>query len=110
MNALIEQLVRPPDAVGERSAPPRCADGHGTLTPLFFSDDLIDIGRAKAICAKCPLAESCLDGALERQEPWGVWGGQLIENGRIIRDKRPCGRPPRTPRPALVIDEMGVVA
>ncbi len=34
---------------------PRCADGHGTLTPLFFSDDVIDIARAKAICAKCSL-------------------------------------------------------
>jgi hypothetical protein len=110
MNVLIEQLARPPAADGERMAQPRCADGHGTLTPLFFSDDLIDIGRAKAICAKCSLAEACLDAALDRQEPWGVWGGQLIENGRIIRDKRPCGRPPRTPRPKLVIDEMGVVA
>ena len=28
----------------------RCADGNGTLTPLFFSDENIDIARAKAIC------------------------------------------------------------
>ena len=38
-----------------RTSLPRCADGNGTLTPLFFSDDLIDIARAKAICAKCAL-------------------------------------------------------
>ena len=25
----------------------RCADGNGTLTPLFFSDENIDIARAK---------------------------------------------------------------
>jgi hypothetical protein len=25
----------------------------GTLTHLFFSEDLYDIARAKAICAKC---------------------------------------------------------
>ena len=31
----------------------RCADGNGTLTPLFFSDHVLDIARAKAICAKC---------------------------------------------------------
>ena len=29
----------------------RCADGHGTLTHLFFSDDEFDIARAKAICS-----------------------------------------------------------
>ena len=38
----------------------RCADGNGTLTPLFFSDHVLDIARAKAICAKCALREQCL--------------------------------------------------
>jgi WhiB family redox-sensing transcriptional regulator len=89
---------------------PRCADGNGTLTPLFFSDNIVDIGRAKAICAKCSLRERCLSGALEREEPWGVWGGELLSGGRIVAVKRPCGRPPKHPRPELVIDEMGVVA
>jgi len=88
---------------------PRCADGNGTLTPLFFSDDVIDIARAKAICAKCPLTASCLSGALEREEPWGVWGGELLKNGRIVKNRRPCGRPPKAPRPELVVDELGIV-
>jgi WhiB family redox-sensing transcriptional regulator len=83
----------------------RCGDGHGTLTPLFFSDELVDIARAKAICARCPLRGPCLTGALERVEPWGVWGGELLENGRIVRDKKPRGRPAVLPRPTLVIDE-----
>ena len=87
----------------------RCADGNGTLTPLFFSDQLLDIARAKAICAKCVLRDECLAGALEREEPWGVWGGELLAGGRIVTSKRPCGRPPKRPRPELVIDEMGVV-
>ncbi len=94
--------------VAVRTPQARCADGHGTLTPLFFSDDVIDIARAKAICAKCRLTESCLDAALERAEPWGVWGGQLLENGRIVVDKRPRGRPPKHPRPALVVDEVPI--
>jgi len=106
----LEQLPVPVDsATAVRSAAPRCADGNGTLTPLFFSDDVIDIARAKAICAKCSLSASCLADALERQEPWGVWGGELLLNGRIVRHKRPCGRPPKVPRPELVVDEMGVV-
>jgi hypothetical protein len=83
----------------------RCGDGHGTLTPLFFSDELVDIARAKAICARCSLRGPCLTGALERVEPWGVWGGELLENGRIVTDKKPRGRPAVLPRPTLVIDE-----
>lgn len=87
-------------------APARCADGNGTLTPLFFSDDVIDIARAKAICAKCPRTATCLQDAIDRTEPWGVWGGELLDNGRIVVNKRPRGRPPKHPRPVLVIDEV----
>ena len=84
----------------------RCADGRGSFTSIFFSDDPHDIARAKAICAKCPVSSLCLRGALERQEPWGVWGGQLLLNGRIVTNKRPRGRPPKRPRPELVVDEV----
>ena len=83
----------------------RCADGNGTLTPLFFSDDNVDIARAKAICVRCTLQASCLGDALERIEPWGVWGGELIEDGRIVADRRPRGRPSVLPRPIFVLDE-----
>lgn len=74
----------------------RCADGNGTLTPLFFSDHVLDIARAKAICAKCALREQCLTDALEREEPWGVWGGELFLRGTVVPRKRPRGRPPKT--------------
>jgi WhiB family redox-sensing transcriptional regulator len=87
----------------------RCADGNGTLTPLFFSDHVLDIARAKAICAKCALRERCLSDALEREEPWGVWGGELLSGGRIVANKRPGGRPPKRPRPPVFVDELGVV-
>jgi WhiB family transcriptional regulator, redox-sensing transcriptional regulator len=86
----------------------RCSDGNGTLTHLFFSDDEFDIARAKAICAKCGLADTCLDGALERVEPYGVWGGQLLVDGVIVEVKRGRGRPPKHPRPPLVVDEVPV--
>ena len=87
----------------------RCADGNGTLTPLFFSDHVLDIARAKAICSKCALRESCLADALDREEPWGVWGGELLSMGRIVAHKRPGGRPPKQPRPPVVVDELGIV-
>jgi hypothetical protein len=84
----------------------RCRDGSGTLTSLFFSDDLIDIARAKAICSKCALVAPCLAAALERAEPCGVWGGQLLLDGVIVTHKRRRGRPPKHPRPDPVVDEV----
>jgi WhiB family redox-sensing transcriptional regulator len=76
-----------------------CRVETGSLTELFFSEQIPDIVRAKAICATCPLLASCLAGALERREPWGVWGGQLFLNGKVLAQKRRRGRPPKNPRP-----------
>ena len=77
----------------------RCADGNGTLTPLFFSDHILDIARAKAICAKCALREQCLADALEREEPWGVWGGELLSM-RQDRRQQASWRPTTQAAPA----------
>jgi len=74
---------------------------------IFFSEDLGEIAAAKRICAPCPALPECLEGALERHEPWGVWGGQLFMNGRMLTVKRRRGRPPKTPRPD---DLMPIVA
>lgn len=75
------------------------------LTSLFFSDNIPDINTAKALCQTCPLLEPCLRGAILREEPGGVWGGQLFVNGRILAQKRRRGRPPkvRLPEPELVL-------
>ena len=75
----------------------RCRDGAGTMTPLFFSEQIDDIARAKAICGKCAMIEPCLEGARQRREPRGVWGGQLFFNGKILAHKRKRGRPPKNP-------------
>lgn len=84
-----------------------CNDGTGTLTELFFSEDLLDIARAKHLCSTCPLRLRCLEEALDRREPWGVWGGELLVDGRILAHKRRRGRPPKA-RPAEVIVIDGV--
>jgi WhiB family redox-sensing transcriptional regulator len=76
----------------------RCNDRSGRLAGIFFSGDLQDIARAKHICANCPVLVPCLEGAVERSEPWGVWGGQLFLNGRIVAIKRRRGRPRKLPR------------
>ena len=84
---------------GEAAAGPwslaSCRDGTASLLPLFFSEQLDDIAAAKRICAACPVREACLAGAVARREPWGVWGGQLFFNGKILAFKRKRGRPPK---------------
>jgi WhiB family redox-sensing transcriptional regulator len=88
----------------------RCADGNGTLSHLFFSDDDHQLARAKAICRPCGLKTSCLTGAIERHEPYGVWGGTLVLDGVAVEVKRKRGRPPKQPQPVLVLDEVPIPA
>ena len=60
---------------------------------LWFAEAPDDVEFAKALCRMCPVQEQCFAGALERREPWGVWGGQLFLAGRVVAAKRPRGRP-----------------
>ncbi|MEU0275971.1 WhiB family transcriptional regulator [Streptomyces sp. NPDC006307] len=39
------------------------------------TDVLADTALAKEICGRCPVSGSCQIEALERREPYGVWGG-----------------------------------
>jgi WhiB family transcriptional regulator, redox-sensing transcriptional regulator len=60
---------------------------------LFFAEAPADVEAAKALCQGCRIRVACLEGALERREPWGVWGGELLLRGTIVPRKRPRGRP-----------------
>jgi WhiB family redox-sensing transcriptional regulator len=60
---------------------------------LWFAERPVELERAKALCADCPIKAECLAGALSRGEPWGVWGGEIFERGAVIARKRSRGRP-----------------
>jgi WhiB family redox-sensing transcriptional regulator len=60
---------------------------------LWFAEEPAHIDRARALCARCPLIRECLAEAIERREPWGVWGGELFERGEVVAQRRPKGRP-----------------
>lgn len=64
---------------------------------VFFAETPADVESAKALCRDCPVLEACLAGALERKEPWGVWGGELFVGGVVVARKRPRGRPRKHP-------------
>ncbi len=60
---------------------------------LYFSESPRELELAKQLCRPCPLRTRCLEGAKERGEPWGVWGGEIFERGAVVPRKRPRGRP-----------------
>lgn len=60
---------------------------------LWFAETPTDLERAKLLCGQCPIRRQCLSAALQRAEPWGVWGGEIVERGAVVARKRPRGRP-----------------
>jgi WhiB family redox-sensing transcriptional regulator len=95
----------PVDANRRIASAARCADPRASYTSLFFSEDPRDVLRAKAICSVCTVRQLCLSRALERREPYGVWGGEFLFDGAVVAVKRGRGRPRATPLP-LYVDEV----
>src|SRR6201997_1658139 len=70
---------------------------------LWFAENPADLERAKQLCVDCPVRSQCLEAALEREEPWGVWGGQIFERGAVVARKRPRGRPRKHLQPSPAV-------
>ena len=51
------------------------------------------INQAREVCGTCPLVQACLAAGVARHEH-GVWGGELLEAGRIVK-VRVFKTPPR---------------
>ena len=66
---------------------------HAAEPDLWFAEDPADLEQAKTLCAGCPVRRACLATALERAEPWGVWGGEIFDRGMMLARKRSRGRP-----------------
>lgn len=67
---------------------------------LWFAERTADVEQAKSLCQTCPLIDGCLAGAVDREEPWGVWGGQVFVGGQVVAVKRGRGRPRKNAAPA----------
>ncbi len=82
------------------SATPTVVPCHLEDPDLWFAESPVDLERAKTLCMQCPIRRECLAAALQRGEPWGVWGGEILEHGAVIARKRPRGRPRKHPKKA----------
>jgi WhiB family redox-sensing transcriptional regulator len=84
--ALLDDPAGAPDTGGD--LPCRSGDAD-----RWFADTPAELEQAKVLCGQCRIRAECLEGALRRAEPWGVWGGEIFERGVVIPRKRPRGRP-----------------
>jgi WhiB family transcriptional regulator, redox-sensing transcriptional regulator len=94
MSVLTDELT---DTLGFQTA---STDWIDTSTPcrsndpeLWFAERPDEVAFAQTLCGGCAVRVACLAGALERREPWGVWGGELFERGQVVARKRRPGRP-----------------
>jgi len=61
----------------------------GLSTEIFYPAPEEDADQAKAVCAICPVRETCLEYALAYREREGIWGGCTErERRRILRQRR----------------------
>jgi WhiB family redox-sensing transcriptional regulator len=92
-SALDADLLDPFSLDCPEDLPCRVNDGD-----LWFAERPEQLALAKRFCQGCPARLGCLSNALERGEPWGVWGGEIFVDGVITAHKRGRGRPRKTDR------------
>lgn len=88
LTALLDAFMDPTTQASVPDVPCQVHDAE-----LWFAESPADVEFAKTLCQDCPVKADCLAGALDRAEPWGVWGGELFLSGVVIPRKRPRGRP-----------------
>lgn len=91
-----QTLLTHPGGVAERidgTRPTACELGDPDL--MFPNEEEIVYGRrnhelerAKATCAGCWFRVQCLEGAVERREPHGVWGGLTTRERESLRRRQ----------------------
>lgn len=69
---------------------PERLEAEGLGRDLFFpvgstGPSLLWIEDAKAVCARCPVVQSCLTEALEKNYSDGVWGGASEDERRAMK-------------------------
>ncbi len=99
------EMIGLSEITGEISLP--C---HTAEPELFFDEAPPRVALAKSLCGGCPMKAACLEGALSREEPCGVWGGELFVDGQTVTAKRSVGRPRLVPVTITACEEDEALA
>jgi WhiB family redox-sensing transcriptional regulator len=59
---------------------------------IFFSENPLEIKKAKKICASCPVRAMCADWGV-KYENYGVWGGLSAKERLLMRGGREAINP-----------------
>lgn len=55
---------------------------------LFFPPVGGEVGEAKAVCARCPVRDECLDWAIATPVTAGIFGGLTWQERKALRAER----------------------
>jgi len=93
VKAPIPVAVRPTTSADHRTVESWYLRGacRGLESSIFYPDpaEEADVARALAVCDRCEVRSDCLDHALFRREPTGIWGGTTErDRRRILRRRR----------------------
>jgi WhiB family redox-sensing transcriptional regulator len=68
----------------------------GEDSSLFFAPNYFEKrgekegreAKAKALCARCPVRDECLEYAIQIRETHGIWGGlNVMERRQLLRER-----------------------
>lgn len=65
---------------------------NGADPAIFWPTTQAALDQARGLCAGCPLRSRCAARGVEGRE-WGVWGGHLLDRGRVTTDLFPVTKP-----------------
>jgi WhiB family transcriptional regulator, redox-sensing transcriptional regulator len=68
----------------------------GNTSPAFHQ-----IEKAKVVCRRCEVVETCLKWAMESRQDAGVWGGLSVDGRRSLKRRNDRARRASQAKPVL---------
>ena len=70
---------------------------------------LLQIEKAKAVCGRCEVVETCLSWAIESRQDDGIWGGLSADERRALKRRNARARRTDPATPNSLTDSLGSV-
>lgn len=79
--SFLDDFPKPPAWTSDAS----CAQSDPAI---FFPPKGGRVTAARKICARCPVADLCLEYGLEHDDAYGIYGGMTVQQREQIKRKR----------------------